>query len=452
MRIPETRGEVFGRRLYAAAFYAAMPLVLLRLFWRGRRQAGYRAHLDERFGHYLVAPKPPVIWLHAVSVGEMRAAKPLVDGLARRFPEHRLFITCMTPTGRETAESLYGAFATVAYLPYDLPHAVRRFMTEVRPSIGIVMETEIWPNLLAAARAAGVPVALVNARLSARSARGYARIAALARPALAGLTEVGAQSEDDAARLAALGAPTPTVCGNLKFEVHPAPQALALGETWRAARADRPVWIAASTREGEEAIVLAAQLRLRERADRPLLVLVPRHPQRFDEVAALAARLGLSIGRRSEGDPTPTQDVWLGDSMGEMPAYYRMADVAVMGGSLLPFGSQNLIEACACGCPVLLGPSDFNFARAAADAIAAGGAARLPESGTPSGETVAVAIAGLLDAPERLSAMTADARAFAGAHGGATDKTLALIEPLVRSAPGRPVSPARSPAAAPSGR
>lgn len=428
----ESVGEAVWRRLYALAFYGAMPLVLARLFWRGRRQPGYRAHLDERFGHYLVAPKPPLIWLHAVSVGEARAAKPLIDDLRRRFPGHGLFITCMTPTGREAAEALYGRFATVGYLPYDLPHAVRRFMTEVQPSLGIVMETEIWPNLLAAARAAGVPMALVNARLSARSARGYARVAALARPALAGLSAVGAQTADDAARLAALGAPAPVVCGNLKFEVHPAADALALGDGWRAARGPRPVWIAASTREGEEEIVLAAQARLRARPDRPLLVLVPRHPQRFDAAAALAERLGLRVTRRSRGGADAECDVWLGDSMGEMAAFYRMADLAVMGGSLLPYGSQNLIEACACGCPVVLGPSDFNFARAAADAIAAGAARRL--AGAPEDTAVAAAVGRLFDAPDELAAMKSAARTFARAHDGATERTLALIAPLVRPA------------------
>jgi len=417
-----------ARAAYSLAFYVALPLIGLRLLWRGRRQPAYRQHLGERFAFGLPRSARPTVWLHAVSVGEMRAAQPLVAALRERFPQHRLLLTCMTPTGRETAQQLYGAVADIAYLPYDLPDATRRFFARVRPTLGVVMETEVWPNLLAAAQRAGVPLALVNARLSEKSAAGYQRVRPLAEPALARFTAVAAQTAADASRLQALGAPSPAVCGNLKFEVEPAADALALGRTWRQAFAGRPVWLAASSREGEEALILdaLAELRRQPALTDLLLVLVPRHPQRFAEVAALASSRGFTIARRSEQLPASDTAVWLGDSMGEMAAYYACADLAVIGGSLQPFGSQNLIEACACGCPVLVGPSDFNFAQAAADALRAGAARRVAAEAA----ALAAAAAQLLQAPAELAAMRAAAQEFAAAHRGATARTLQVIASL----------------------
>ena len=269
-----------------------------------------------------------------------------------------------------------GHRVSYVYAPYDFPGAVARFFRHFRPVLGLFMETELWPNLLAAGHRAGVPLVLVNARLSARSAAGYARLPLLFRPAFGLLSAVAAQTEGDGGRLAALGADPITVCGNLKFDVTPAEDKLALGQGWKAALGDRPVWLAASTRDGEEALVLDALEHLA--IPGLLLVLVPRHPQRFDGVADLVRQRGLSLVRRSEGLPGPETRVWLGDSLGEMPAYYACADLALIGGSLLPFGGQNLIEAAACGCPVLVGPHTFNFAQAAADAVACGAARRLP--------------------------------------------------------------------------
>jgi 3-deoxy-D-manno-octulosonic-acid transferase len=414
-----------ARFLYTVLVYALLPIIALRLYWRGRKQSGYRRHIGERFGLARPHSGAPRVWLHAVSVGEMRAAQPLVARLREVFPGHTFLITCMTPTGREAAESLYGDFARIAYLPYDTPGASARFLRRFRPALGLLMETELWPNLLAAARRQGVPVALVNARLSEKSARGYRRYAALTRPAFASLSAVIAQSEADARRLADCGATMPAVAGNLKFDVAVAKDLLALGAGWRSAFRQRPVFLAASTRDGEEALILDALAQLA--TPDCLLILVPRHPQRFDAVAEMVARRGLTLVRRRDGLPDSRTAVWLGDSMGEMPAYYAAADFAIIGGSLQPLGSQNLIEACACGCPVLVGPSDFNFAEATANALAAGAARRVEAQGA--------ALASVIDAlfadPAPLARMRDAARTFAVAHQGATAKTLRLLQRLV---------------------
>lgn len=408
------------RLLYSLALYLAIPLIALRLVWRARRQPEYLQHLAERLGFYPPAGDLPCLWVHAVSVGETRAAQPLVSALAAAWPDHRIVLTGMTPTGRATAKEVYGESVTVAYLPYDFPGATQRFLAHYRPRFGVLMETEVWPNLLASAQAASVPVVLANARLSARSARGYGRFSGLARPAFASLAGVAAQTPDDASRLAELGANPVAVCGNLKFDVQPAPATCALGDDWRAKLGLRPVWLAASTREGEESLLLEAW-----REQRPagaLLVLVPRHPQRFDEVAALCERAGFSTRRRSQGLPDADTDIWLGDSMGEMAAYYRLADLAFIGGSLLPLGGQNLIEAAACGCPVLIGPHTFNFAQATQDALAAGAARRVE-----SAPTLVSAVGELLADPAGLKAMREAAAAFAGAHQGATGRIVEKI-------------------------
>jgi 3-deoxy-D-manno-octulosonic-acid transferase len=329
-----------------------------------------------------------------------------VTALRQRYPDHRILFSHMTPTGRATSEALFGDDVERVYLPYDTPWAQRRFLRHFRPRLGLIMETELWPNLVAACAAARIPLLLVNARLSDKSARNYARFPTLTRQALAGLAAVAAQGEADAARLSALGALDVQVLGNLKFDIEPPAEQVALGARLRALVGARPVLLAASTREGEE-----------------VLVIVPRHPQRFAEVAALVEARGLSLQRRSAARPVDANTrVWLGDSMGEMFAYYAAADVAFVGGSLLPYGSQNLIEACAVGTPVLLGPSTFNFAAAAADAIEAGAAKQVRDAD----ELLAMAGELLGDAPRR-RAMGDAGRAFAERHRGATARTLELI-------------------------
>ncbi len=413
-----------ARLLYSGLLYLITPLILLRLLWRARKQPEYLQHLGERWGFYRMPAPAKLIWLHAVSVGETRAAQPLIEALHLAWPEHRILLTGMTPTGRAAGREVYGDRVTQAYLPYDYPAAIDRFFRHFSPDFGVLMETEIWPNLLAGAKARGIPVILANARLSERSARGYGRVSALARPAFAALRAVAAQTSGDAERISALGANGVSVCGNLKFDVTPDPGKIALGRAWREAFGQRPVWLAASTREGEEELVLAAWRELA--APEALLVLVPRHPQRFAEVADLLAREKISFVRRSEGVPGQEVSVWLGDSMGEMAAYYTLADIAFIGGSLLPLGGQNLIEAAACGCPALVGPHTFNFQQATADAIAAGAARRVDDV-----DGLAVAINQAFGDAGELEAMRAAAGRFAAAHRGATVNTVALIRAVL---------------------
>ncbi len=412
---------------YRLLLWLLFPWVLMHLWWRGRRQPGYREHIPERFGWYQTRPGRPVIWLHAVSVGETRAAEPLVRALAARYPGHELLLTQMTPTGRETAQQLYGGAATIAYLPYDYPGAVARFLARFRPRLGILMETEIWFNLVECCARLGVPLLLANARLSEKSARGYELVAPLTRAALGGLAAVSAQTREDAERLERLGARGVEVTGNLKFDVALPPQMLVLGAQLKQRIGQRPVLLAASTREGEEELVLEALSRIR--VEGLLLLLVPRHPQRFDEVAALLARRNLSYLRRSDNRALPPDcRVLLGDSMGEMPAYYAACDLAFIGGSLLPYGGQNLIEACAVGRPLLFGRHMYNFAEASRLAVAAGAAIEVADAamlGERAGQ--------LLADQATLARMSQAALAFSRAHQGATARNLAICERLLQA-------------------
>ncbi len=419
-----------SRPLYAAAWLLLAPLALVRLAWRARRQRGYLEAIGERFGFYAPAPGEPRIWLHAVSVGETRAAAPIVAALARRHPGHRILVTHMTPTGRATGIELFGDRVERAWLPYDLGFATRRFLAHYRPRFGIVLETEIWPRLLEECARARVPVVLANARMSARSARRYARFPRLTRWALDNLAGIAAQTEADAARLRGLGARPPAVTGNVKFDMAVPAGMLERGREFRARFGERrPVWVAGSTREAEEAALLDAFGSLPE-ASGALLVLVPRHPQRFEEVASLAAARGFALARRSqEGPVAPEVRVVIGDSMGEMLAYYAAGDVAIMGGSLLAFGSQNLIEPCALGKPVIVGPSTYNFEEAAEGAIHAGGALRVRDA------REALEAAAALSADEaRRAAMGENARAFVASHRGAVDRLMAWLEETVGQA------------------
>ena len=411
-----------ARALYTSLIHAMLPFVLLRLAWRSRREPGYRLHVGERFGRYCVPPPPgPLIWIHAVSVGETRAAEPLVQALQARYPKHRILLTHMTPTGRRMSESLFGDRVLRAYLPYDYPRAVRRFLNHFRPRFGVLMETELWPNVILACRSRGIPVWLVNARLSERSYRRYRRLPSLAAETVTALTAVAAQSEADAQRLRALGATDVRVTGSIKFDAGLARDHLELGHSWRSAYGRRRVLLAASTREGEEALILDAFMRM---PDKPLLVIVPRHPHRFPEVAALLERRGLTYQRRSSGRAvTPDTQVVLGDSMGEMAAYYASCDLAFVGGSLLPFGAHNFIEACAAGTPVLLGPHTYNFEEAAQRAIEAGAALRVADK-----EELAGAASRLLAEDDARKRMADRALDFSRAYQGATVRVMAMLE------------------------
>ncbi len=426
-----------ARRLYSAAWWLALPLVLARLWWRGRKEPGYRRHLGERLGLYRAIPDASpdadpgrsagarrTIMVHAVSVGETRAAEPLVEALLAAWPDCRILLTHMTPTGRATGRELFGRHGervVQAYLPYDTGIMVGRFLRHFAPSVCILMETEVWPNLIAGCAAHGVPVALVNARLSERSLARGQRFGGLMGEAARKIALVAAQTDADAARIRSLGAPEVVVTGSIKFDVVPPAAALEKGAWLRARIGERPVLLCASTRDGEEAMILDAWLGLRERPAGMLLALVPRHPQRFEDVAALAAARGLTLQRRSGlGDADRVDaEVLLGDSMGEMFAYYQACDCAFIGGSLLPLGGQNLIEACALGRPVLVGQHTFNFAQATEEAVAAGAALRVPDAQALLGEA-----ARLLDNPAQRTAMGGHALAFAGRHRGATLRTV----------------------------
>lgn len=407
---------------YTLLLYVLLPRALWHLLWRARQQPAYLQHIPERFGYYRQTVEQPLIWVHAVSVGETRAAEPLIRALQREYPQHRILLTHMTPTGRETAEALYGAAVLRCYLPYDYPRAVARFLDRFRPQVGLLMETEVWSNLIHACRERQTPLYLVNARLSEKSFVKYRRFAELARASLRELTAIAAQTEDDARRLAALGAKNVVITGNLKFDIELPAGQLKVGESWRRRYGEsRPVLLAASTRDGEEAVLLDALARLA--VPRLLTVIVPRHPQRFDEIAALLERRSIPYQRRSRDEPVaPDTRVVLGDSMGEMFAYYAACDVAFVGGSLLPFGGQNLIEACAAGKPVLFGPHTYNFAEAAQSAIAAGAALRVADAD----ELMREARRLLTDAGAA-ARMGEAGLAFSKAHQGATKRLLALI-------------------------
>ena len=449
-----SRRQLFALRLYTFAWRLATPLVLLSLLWRARRQSGYLDRVAERFG--FIAPSRPgvqLFWFHAVSVGETRAAEPLVRAVAARWPQAELLLTHMTPTGREAGASLFADLIASgrlrqAWLAWDYPGATRRMLSRASPSVGLIMETEVWPNLIASARRRRMPIALVNARLSEKSLRKGLRWVSLIRPALAGFDRVLAQSSNDAERLAAIGRSDAAIMGNIKFDITPPLDAIETGRRWRravdAALLCPAVIVAASTRDGEEALLLKAWADIQRTFDPallPLLVIVPRHPQRFNEVAELGRAMGFKLVNRSAlalDEPSGDADrvlltgcnLLLGDSMGEMFSYYAMADAAIIGGSLAPLGGQNLIEACSTGLPVILGPHTFNFEQASADAVAAGAAVRVPDAE----QAMHVAMALVNDPAMRARAGNA-AGAFAAQHRGATTRCLEVVAELAREQP-----------------
>jgi 3-deoxy-D-manno-octulosonic-acid transferase len=413
-------------RLYSLLWWCLLPFVVVRLLWRSRREPGYLQHLAERFAFYSVQPSAPLIWVHAVSVGETRAAEPLLRALLSEYPNHQILLTHMTPTGRAAGKALFGNEPRLiqAYLPYDTLSMMVRFVQHFQPRLCVLMETEVWPALIQACKAADVPVALVNARLSERSLRRGQRFAGLLGRAAGQLSLVAAQSDADAQRLRMMGVRDVQVTGNLKFDVTVPAGMIAAGESLRQQIGARPVLLCASTREGEEALLLNGYMKATLPPDL-LLMIVPRHPQRFSEVAKLFEDQGLRVVCKSQlrgaAVPADTQ-LLIGDTMGEMFAYYDASDLAFIGGSLLPTGGQNLIEACACGKPVLLGPHTYNFAQASEDAIAQGAAIRVYDAAQIFKMTFE-----LLVDQDRLKDMSRAARRFAETEGGATQKTLELL-------------------------
>ncbi len=416
------------RSLYTGLLYLLLPLALLRLYWRGRRDTGHRQRWRERLG-FVPTLSPGGLWVHAVSVGETRAALPLIRALLDRYPDLPLLVTTTTLTGSRQVREALGERVHHVYAPYDLPGATRRFLQRARPRLAVIMETELWPNLLRQCATAGIPVLLANARLSERSARGYGRIRGLTAALLRDVTLIAAQADADAARFRALGAPRVEVAGNLKYDLALPADLLERG---RRLRRDllgdqRLVWIAASTHAGEDEPILEAFARLRARWPALLLLLVPRHPERFDSVAALCRQRGFAVARRSGRNVcTPDSAVFLGDSMGELLLLYAAADLAFVGGSLVATGGHNVLEPALLGLPVLFGPHMFNFTEAGERLLEAEAAWRVADAGE-----LAAAADRLLSDSELRQIAGQRGQAVVERHRGALAALLGLIERLL---------------------
>jgi len=415
------------RVFYSIVFILAIPLILLRLIWRGSRASAYFKRWNERFA-IKAAPTSdkPLIWLHAVSLGEVEAARPLIASLQESYPTHHILITTMTPTGSDRVTKLYGETVSHCYLPYDLPFAVKRFFKTAQPVLGIIMETELWPNLVHYSAELNIPLVLANARLSARSAKGYQRVAKLSQRMLKNFSLIAAQSQDDRRRLIDLGADKNTVhaVGNLKFEISLPASVSEQGEAMRSVWGDRPVFIAASTHEGEDEIILNASRQIRAKFPDLLLIIVPRHPERFDRVAALSQRSGFKILRRSEnGMCSKAIQVFIVDTMGELLLFYGAADIAFVGGSLVPRGGHNLLEPAALGRAVLIGPHYFNFNEISQQFLQANAAIEIDSS-----ETLAESVIDLLSHPQKRAAMGEAGQNLIEQSKGASHRLLNLIK------------------------
>ena len=416
--------------LYTALLYLIQPLIWIRLWVRGRKAPAYRERWGERYGFYRHPLKPGGIMLHSVSVGETLAAIPLVRALRHRYPDLPITVTTMTPTGSERVQSAFGKDVQHVYLPYDLPDALNRFLNKVDPKLVLIMETELWPNLIAALHKRKIPLVIANARLSARSAAGYAKLGKFVRRLLRRITLIAAQNEEDGARFVALGAKNNqvTVTGSLKFDISVTPQLAAKAVTLRRQWAPhRPVWIATSTHEGEESVVIAAHQALLQQFPNLLLILVPRHPERFPDAINLVRQAGLSYITRSSGEvPSTSTQVVVGDTMGELMLLYGIADLAFVGGSLVERGGHNPLEAAAHAIPVLMGPHTFNFKDICARLEQASGLITVTDA-----TTLAKEVSSLLT--------DADYRSFYGRHAvevlyqnqGALQRLLQLLEPYL---------------------
>jgi 3-deoxy-D-manno-octulosonic-acid transferase len=413
------------RGLYSAALYLLVPVTVYHLIWRGFRHPEYFQRWNERYAAYRDPPEPGVLWVHAVSMGEVNAAAPLINALLQRHPGQRLLVTTITPTGSGRVRALWGDRVLHVYLPYDLPGMVRRFLDHYRPTIALVMETELWPNLLFGLRDHGIPAYIVNGRLSDRSLRGYRVLRTLLARALRTLRAVLAQSPDDAARFERLGAVRPRVTGNLKFDIVDDPRATALAQEVRERIGGRRAWIAASTHPDEEAPVIAMHRQLRRRWPDLLLLWAPRHPERFRPAIQQALDAGWKVAtRKLTHTPGAGDDVFVIDTMGELGAFYRCAEVAFVGGSLQPVGGHNLLEPAAAGCAVVTGPHLHNFGDIARQ-MGTAGALRIGQDA----EAIAAELAALLKDDAARAAMTDAGRTLVEQGRGALQRTLAEIAP-----------------------
>ena len=417
------------RFIYSVVFYLITPVIILRLFIRGLAAPNYRKRWGQRFGFFTPSESSKeTIWLHAVSVGETLAAVPLVKALQEKYPERRLLITCMTPTGSERITAAFGDSVDHSYAPYDTPGAVARFLQRVQPKMLIIMETELWPNTVAACYKRQIPVILANGRLSEKSARGYARVSKLSGPMVAQLTAVAAQHGDDGGRFTALGLPAEKlhITGNIKFDLELNAQirqsAEALRQQWGGAH-QRPILLAASTHRGEDEIILQAFNLIKQSVNNALLVLVPRHPERFNQVGDLCLDTGYSLARRSNNDSTDNADILLGDTMGELMTFFGACDIAFIGGSLVANGGHNMIEPAAWGKPTLSGLSVFNFAEVSRLLAEAGGLS-LVEDAAVLAETVIE----LIQNPQQARQMGQSAQQVAEANRGALERLLTVID------------------------
>jgi 3-deoxy-D-manno-octulosonic-acid transferase len=428
------------RRLYSLLIYCAVPVATAVVLWRGLRDRSYWQGLGERFGWGRRMSSAPAIWLHAVSLGEMSAAAPLVRALRARYPENPLVLTSATPTGRARARGLFGDTVDVRFLPYDTPGAVARFLDRIRPRLAIIMETELWPNLFKECERRGVPLVLASARLSAKSVSRYRRLGRLFRGIFSASSLIAAQTALDAERFIAIGAQSARtrVMGNIKFDLELSAGAINQGRELRASFGGaRPTWIAGSTHAGEEEQVLAAHEELRGST---LLILVPRHPDRFRAVSDLLSSRGVRFTRRSSGIlPDAATQVVLADSMGELAALYASADVAFVGGSLVPIGGHNLLEPAALGLPVLTGPYQSNGQDIARLLLEQGAALQVGDA-----QELAAALTRLLADPAERQRIGAIGRHIVESNRGSVARLLDLIEPLMA----RPVLPGPLPAAA----
>ncbi|WP_285426749.1 lipid IV(A) 3-deoxy-D-manno-octulosonic acid transferase [Pseudomonas sp. efr-133-TYG-103a] len=415
-----------NRTLYTFLFHLGLPFIALRLWLRARKAPAYAQRIGERFAFGLPAMQRGGIWVHAVSVGESIAAAPMIRALLTRYPQLPVTITCMTPTGSERIQSMFANEPRVqhCYLPYDFPWAASRFLDHVQPKIGVIMETELWPNHIHQCAKRGIPTVLANARLSERSARGYARFARLTRPMLAEMSLIASQTQVEAQRFLDLGARAESVVvtGSIKFDLTIDPQLLARAEQQREAwgLVQRPVWIAASTHAGEDEVVLSAHRDVLQSHPDALLIVVPRHPERFGSVFELTRQQGFSSVRRSTGDPvTQATSVLVGDTMGELLFLYALANIAFVGGSLVPNGGHNLLEPAALDKPVLSGPHLFNFLEIAAMLRGAGALEEASDSAA-----LAASVRRLIEHPEAAKAMADAGLAVMKANQGALQKLL----------------------------
>ncbi len=420
-----------NRLLYTLLLHLALPLIALRLALRARKAPAYVRRINERFSLGLPAMKPGGIWIHAVSVGESIAAAPMIRALQARYPELPVTVTCMTPTGSERIQALFGDSVQHCYLPYDLPWAAARFINRVKPRLAVVMETELWPNHIHQCAKRGIPVALANARLSERSARGYARFGKLTAPMLAELSLIAVQTQTEAQRFLTLGARSECVkvTGSIKFDLkidaELLQRAIELRRQWQAEQ--RPVWIAASTHSGEDEIVLAAHRQLLKTQPDALLILVPRHPERFNSVHELCISERLTTRRRSTAEAVQASDqVLLGDTMGELLFLYALADIAFVGGSLVANGGHNLLEPAALGKPVLSGPHLFNFLEIAAQLRDAGALSEVENAAQ-----LADRVATLLNEPSEMQSMSQAGLSVLKANQGALERLLKGLQRLL---------------------